>query len=61
MLNSSTDTAAPNIPPWLEPLWSSVDLQNFPHAVLVHGQSGIGKFEFAIELAKALLCESSSA
>ena len=60
MLNSSTDTAAPNIPPWLEPLWSSVDLQNFPHAVLVHGQSGIGKFEFAIELAKALLCESSS-
>jgi len=48
MLNLSTDNAARNIPPWLEPLWNSVDLQNFPHAVLVHGQSGIGKFEFAI-------------
>ncbi|AWW49797.1 DNA polymerase III subunit delta' [Polynucleobacter paneuropaeus] len=60
MLNSSTDIAAPSIPPWLEPLWNSVDLQNFPHAVLVHGQSGIGKFEFAIELAKALLCESTA-
>ena len=61
MLNLSTDNAARNIPPWLEPLWNSVDLQNFPHAVLVHGQPGIGKFEFAIELAKALLCESSTA
>jgi DNA polymerase-3 subunit delta' len=25
---------------------------------LIHGQSGIGKFAFAVELAKALLCES---
>jgi DNA polymerase III subunit delta' len=45
------------IAPWLSPLWESLDLQNFPHAVLIHGQAGIGKFEFAVELAKALLCE----
>jgi DNA polymerase-3 subunit delta' len=35
-------------------------LTAFPNAVLIHGQSGIGKFEFSIELAKALLCEASS-
>ncbi len=46
------------IAPWLNPLWQSLDLQNFPNAVLIHGQAGIGKFEFAVELAKALLCES---
>lgn len=46
------------IAPWLNPLWESLDLQNFPNAVLIHGQAGIGKFEFAVELAKALLCES---
>lgn len=61
MLNSSSqsDVTRPNIPPWLEPLWGSVDLNHFPHAVLFHGQPGIGKFELAIELAKALLCEST--
>jgi len=48
------------IAPWLNPLWESLDLQNFPNAVLIHGQSGIGKFEFAVELAKALLCESTN-
>jgi DNA polymerase-3 subunit delta' len=46
------------IAPWLEPLWHGFDFKRFPHAVLIHGQAGIGKFEFAIELAKALLCES---
>lgn len=48
------------IAPWLKPLWESLDLQNFPNAVLIHGQAGIGKFEFALELAKALLCEGSN-
>ncbi len=48
------------IAPWLESIWAGLDLTVFPNAVLIHGQSGIGKFEFSIELAKALLCESSS-
>lgn len=48
------------IPPWLEPIWNSIDLTSLPSAVLIHGQSGIGKFQFAIELAKALLCEGDS-
>ncbi len=47
-----------SIAPWLEPLWDSMDFANFPNAILLHGQSGIGKFAFAIELAKSLLCES---
>jgi DNA polymerase-3 subunit delta' len=49
------------IAPWLQPLWDGFDLQNFPSAVLIHGQPGIGKFEFSVQLAKALLCEESNA
>ncbi|HQR85084.1 MAG TPA: DNA polymerase III subunit delta', partial [Polynucleobacter sp.] len=49
-----------SIAPWLEPLWNAIDLASLPNAVLIHGQSGIGKFQFSIELAKALLCEGSS-
>jgi DNA polymerase-3 subunit delta' len=48
------------IAPWLKPLWSSLDFDRFPNAILIHGQSGIGKFAFAVELAKALLCESTT-
>ncbi len=48
------------IAPWLQPLWQGLDFANFPNAILLHGQSGIGKFTFSVELAKALLCESSS-
>jgi DNA polymerase-3 subunit delta' len=47
------------IAPWLQPLWKGLDFANFPNAILLHGQSGIGKFAFSLELAKALLCESS--
>ena len=46
------------IAPWLESIWSDLNFAAFPSAVLIHGQSGIGKFAFSIELAKALLCES---
>jgi DNA polymerase-3 subunit delta' len=48
------------VAPWLQPLWDSLDFSNFPNAVLLHGQSGIGKFNLAVELAKALVCESTS-
>jgi DNA polymerase-3 subunit delta' len=48
------------IAPWLNPLWQGLDFANFPNAILLHGQSGIGKFAFSVELAKALLCETSA-
>ena len=50
--------AVKKIAPWLQPIWDGINLSVFPSAVLLHGQSGIGKFEFSIELAKALLCEA---
>ncbi|MFM6922744.1 MAG: DNA polymerase III subunit delta', partial [Polynucleobacter victoriensis] len=43
---------------WFEQTWSEISLTNMPHAVLLHGQTGIGKMEFGLYLAKALLCES---
>ena len=49
------------IAPWLNPLWQGLDFANLPNAILLHGQSGIGKFSFSVELAKALLCETSAA
>lgn len=48
-----------SVVPWLQSLWNGLDLDHFPNAVLIHGQPGIGKFEFGIHLAKALLCEDS--
>ncbi len=48
-----------SIAPWLQPLWDSMDFASFPNAILLHGQPGIGKFAFALELAKSLLCESA--
>ena len=52
--------AVKKIAPWLQPIWDGINLVTFPSAVLLYGQSGIGKFEFSIELAKALLCEASA-
>ena len=45
---------------WLKPLWESLDFNQLPNAILLHGQAGIGKFAFAIQLSKALLCEASN-
>lgn len=44
--------------PWFNQAWSEINLGNMPHATIIHGQTGIGKFDFALHLAKALLCES---
>ena len=48
------------VAPWLKPLWDSLNFGKLPNAILLHGQSGIGKFAFAVELAKALLCEAGN-
>lgn len=48
------------IAPWLQPQWDGINLAECPNALLLHGQAGIGKAAFAINLAKALLCEAPS-
>lgn len=47
------------IAPWLQPQWDGIDLAACPNALLLHGQAGIGKADFALTLAKALLCEAA--
>ncbi len=49
--------------PWLEPSWRAVLAQRHRahHALLLHGPAGIGKSDFAAELARAWLCELPAA
>ena len=46
--------------PWQEDAWAGVQQRinnaNMPHALLLCGQSGLGKLHFAQNLAKGLLC-----
>lgn len=44
--------------PWFSALGKAFNLEAPPQAVLFHGQPGIGKFDFARWLSKALLCEA---
>ncbi len=43
---------------WQKSQWESImqRKQALPHALLFHGRAGIGKSEFAIDLARALIC-----
>lgn len=45
--------------PWQAEIWRRLtdDKRQLPHALLLQGRSGIGKFAFARTLAQALLCE----
>lgn len=49
--------------PWHEALWSvlSRQLDRLPHALLLQGRPGLGKHDFAVQLAQALLCEQPRA
>lgn len=44
--------------PWQKAVWEQFDLERLPQAILLHGQAGIGKLDFALELAQAVLCEA---
>jgi DNA polymerase-3 subunit delta' len=52
-----------NLYPWQEDAWKllNTDKQRMHHALLLRGQSGIGKLDFATNFAKSLLCNSPAA
>ncbi len=59
---SKSESAMSTLPyPWHESTWQQLDrswqAQRFPHALLLHGVPGLGKFVFAQWLAHTLLCE----
>lgn len=49
--------------PWHKDQFAELmaNLAGLPHAILLHGQQGIGKLAFARSLAQSLLCESPAA
>ena len=50
------------IHPWNAVLYGQLtaDRAHMPHALLLHGMRGIGKMDLATEIAKSMLCESST-
>lgn len=44
--------------PWQQPVWQHLQQhgQKLPHALLLHGRGGIGKYDFARSFSQALLC-----
>jgi DNA polymerase-3 subunit delta' len=47
-----------NIYLWQYSLWQQIQdtQQRLPHAILLHGRSGIGKYDFAKQLSQSFLC-----
>ena len=45
--------------PWQAESWQQLNqnIHRMPHALLLHGRTGIGKYDFARHLSQALLCE----
>ncbi|MCX7189033.1 MAG: DNA polymerase III subunit delta' [Methylotenera sp.] len=48
--------------PWQNKVWSHVnsDSQRMPHALLLHGRAGIGKYDFARYFSQSLLCANKN-
>jgi DNA polymerase-3 subunit delta' len=47
--------------PWQEQLWQNLNQgrQKMHHAFLMHGRAGIGKYDFALNFSKSLLCPNA--
>lgn len=52
----------PEIYPWQSAVWMRLtqDAQRLPHALLLHGRAGIGKYDFARTFSKSLLCANKT-
>ena len=63
MTDESTAAAWPGLYPWQHEAAERIlaERTRWPHALLLTGQRGIGKRALALELARALLCESPRA
>ncbi|MGZ8984012.1 MAG: DNA polymerase III subunit delta' [Methylotenera sp.] len=48
--------------PWQVQIWQQLNQssQRMPHALLLHGRAGIGKYDFARSFSQALLCSSKN-
>ncbi len=59
--NPVSFSTAPERYPWHDALWSTLarQFEQLPHALLLHGRPGLGKHDFAVQLAQALLCEQA--
>jgi DNA polymerase III subunit delta' len=49
-----------SIHPWNQDRWTQLtaDREHLPHALLLHGPKGVGKRQFALDLAQWLLCDA---
>jgi DNA polymerase-3 subunit delta' len=59
--NPVSFSTAPERYPWHGALWSALarQFEQLPHALLLQGRPGLGKHDFAVQLAQALLCEQA--
>lgn len=48
--------------PWQSKIWERLnqDIQRLPHALLLYGRAGIGKYDFARSFSQALLCANTT-
>ncbi|MSP87013.1 MAG: DNA polymerase III subunit delta' [Methylotenera sp.] len=59
MILNNNSTA---IYPWQSKVWRQVNMdpQRTPHALLLHGRAGVGKYDFARYFSQSLLCANKS-